>query len=183
MLASCLLLAASTASEPAVAAVFHSQKEALEQVFPDAEIRERTWVLSSEQVGQIEKLARSKLESQIVTLHSGWKGDELLGYAFIEVHTVRTKAEAFMVVIDPDGVVKSVMILAFHEPLDDLPTDRWYTQFGGKTLADGLRVGRDLHGVLGATLSTRAVSAGVRRALAIYRVLVQNAATAPQTAP
>jgi len=160
--------------------VFHSQQEALEVAFPDAEIREKTWVLSAEQVLAIQKLARSELESRIVTLHSGWKEGDLQGYAFIEVHNVRTKAEAFMVVIDPEGAVRTVMILAFHEPLDYLPTERWYSQFTGKTLQDGMRVGRDLHGVVGATLSTRAVSAGVRRALAIHRVLVQNAATNPE---
>ena len=170
------LLTLGLAADPAAAAVFYSQQEALEQVFPDAEIRERTWVLTAEQSARISQLARSELESSIVTLHSGWKQGELLGHAFIEVHKVRTKAEAFMVVIDPKGAVKTVMILAFHEPPDYLPTDRWYTQFAGKSLNDGMRVGRDIHGVVGATLSTRAVSRGVRRALAIHRVLVQNAA-------
>ena len=34
--------------------------------------------------------------------------------------------------------------------------------------------GRDIHGILGATLSARAVSASVRRVLAFYEVLVRN---------
>jgi len=173
----------SAAATPVLAAVSHTQKDALATVFPDCEIREQTWVLTSEQSDEIEQTAHSKLESRIVTLHSGWKDGELIGHAFIEIHNVRTKAEAFMVVIDPQGVVGTVMILAFHEPLDYLPTDRWYEQFAGKTLDDGMRVGRDIHGVAGATLSTRAVSDGVRRALAIHRVLVQNAAEPPTPAP
>jgi hypothetical protein len=183
LLAWCTVLVVTTLAPASIAAVFHSQREALEIAFPDAEIREQTWILSAEQTQRIEKLARSKLESEIVTLHSGWWEGKLLGHAFIEVHNVRTKAEAFMVVMDPAGTVKTVMLLAFHEPLDYMPTQRWYQQFGGKTLADGLRVGRDLHGVVGATLSTRAVSEGVRRALAIHRVLVQNGTTLPEAAP
>jgi hypothetical protein len=164
------------------AAVFHSQQEALELAFPGAELREKTWVLSAAQQAEIETLSRSQLESSIVTLHAGWMDGQLRGHAFIEVHNVRTKAEAFMVVIDPQGVVQTVMVLAFHEPLDYLPTDRWFEQFGGKTLDDGMRVGRDIHGVVGATLSTRAVSQGVRRALAIHRVLVQTPARAGEGA-
>ena len=158
------------------AEVFLSQQEALELAFPDCDqVRERTYVLTPAQAAEIERIARSSLESQILTLSSGWKQGKLVGHAFIEVHTVRTKAEAFMVVIDPGGAVMRVKILAFHEPLDYLPTERWFDQFAGKTLGDGMRVGRDIHGVLGATLSTRAVSQGVRRALAIHRVLVRDA--------
>jgi hypothetical protein len=64
--------------------------------------------------------------------------------------------------------------LAFHEPLDYLPTDRWYGQFSGKTKADRLRVGGDVHGVVGATLSAQAAARGVRRMLAYWEVLLQT---------
>jgi hypothetical protein len=79
-----------------------------------------------------------------------------------------------MVVLTPEGSVRSVRVLAFHEPLDYLPSAGWYDQFDDKSLASPLRVGSDIHGVVGATLSTRATTLGVRRALAFYRVLVQN---------
>jgi len=160
---------------PAGAKVFQSQQEALAQAFPDADRIDRVvHVLTSEQAEEIEKLARARLESRVVTLHVGRRGEVPLGYAWIDVHTVRTKPEAVMVVIDPEGGVRTVRILAFHEPLDYLPSDRWYEQFSGKADDDGLRIGRDIHGVVGATLSARAASDSVRRALALYRVLVAH---------
>ena len=79
-----------------------------------------------------------------------------------------------MVVLTPEGSVRSVRVLAFYEPLDYLPNDRWYAQFEGKSLAAPLRMGGDIHAVVGATLSSRAATQGVRRALAYYRVLVQH---------
>ncbi len=94
-----------------------------------------------------------------------------MGFAHIDVHTVRSKSEALMVVIGPDGVVQEVRVLAFHEPLDYLPALRWYTRLGGLTAADEIRVGRDIDAVSGATLSTAAASSSVRRALALYQVL------------
>ena len=100
------------------------------------------------------------------------------GFAHIDVHNVRTKPEAFMVVLTPEGVVRSVRILAFHEPLDYLPTDRWYGQFQGKQKGDTLRIGGDLHGVVGATLSARAAADGVRRMLAYYEILLKGEAPA-----
>ena len=140
-------------------------------------------MLRAPEVEQIERLTRTPLEKKILVVHTAYRGDEVLGYAQIDVHNVRTKAEAFMVVLDPHGEARSVRVLAFHEPLDYLPTERWYSQFEGKTRADALRVGGDVHGVGGATLSARAAADGVRRMLAYWEVLLRpNAAVArPET--
>ena len=54
------------------------------------------------------------------------------------------------------------------------PTSRWYRQFDNKSKEAQLRVGGDVHGVVGATLSARATTRGVRRALAFYEVLIQH---------
>jgi Na+-translocating ferredoxin:NAD+ oxidoreductase RnfG subunit len=55
-----------------------------------------------------------------------------------------------------------------------MPSDRWYGQFEQKTLAQPMRLGGDVHGIVGATLSARATTRGVRRALALYQVVLQN---------
>jgi Na+-translocating ferredoxin:NAD+ oxidoreductase RnfG subunit len=156
------------------AKVFYSQKGAVKLAFPDEQVdrvEKSISILSPEQLHRAEKLARSKLESKIVKFYIGWKDDRPTGYAFIDVHTVRTKAEAFMVVLDPNGVVRSLHVLAFHEPLEYLPVERWFEQFRGKDRDDSLRPGRDIHAVSGATLSTHAASDGVRRVLALFSIL------------
>jgi Na+-translocating ferredoxin:NAD+ oxidoreductase RnfG subunit len=170
-----VLAGAALLAVPVQAKVFHSQQEALELAFPDADrIESDTKVLSRAQVEAVEKSARSKLDSRIARFYAAWKGDEVVGYAFIDVHTVRTLPEAFMVVLEPDGSTRSVRVLAFHEPLDYLPTERWYEQFERKSLVDPLRLGRDIHGIAGATLSARAVTGSVRRVLALFRVVVKG---------
>jgi len=157
------------------AKVFHSRGEALELAFPQADrVEDETVLLDDEQHARIQKLAKSELESRIVRIHRGYRGDELLGYAFIDIHTVRTLPEAFLVVLTPQGTVRSLRLLAFHEPLDYMPTERWYQQFEGASRERALRVGRDVHGIVGATLSARATAAGVRRALALYEVLLKG---------
>lgn len=168
------------ASGPSHAKVFASQNQALAEAFPDAtRIDRSTRVLRAEEVQRIEALTRGDVESKIIVLHTAYKNDELLGHAHIDVHNVRTKPEAFMVVLAPSGVVRSVRVLAFHEPLDYLPTDRWYAQFEGKSKQDRLRVGHDVHGVVGATLSARAASDGVRRMLAYWEVLLKTSEDSP----
>lgn len=157
------------------AKVYHSRTEALALAFPDAErVETRTHVLTDEQRDEIQRLSGAALDSKLVKLYWGVKSGEVQGYAFIDVHTVRTLPEAFLVVLDRSGEVRSLRVLAFYEPLEYQPADRWYGQFERKTLREPLRLGDDIHGVVGATLSARATTQGVRRALALYQVLVEN---------
>jgi hypothetical protein len=170
-----LAMAALLPGGEAGAKVFYSRSEALEMAFPDAErVESRTYVLRDDELDRIQSLARCKMDSKLVRVYTGMRGDEVLGYALIDIHNVRTMPEAFIVVLAPGGEVRSLRLLAFHEPLDYKPADRWYGQFDRKSLAEPLRVGGDVHGIVGATLSARATTRGVRRALAVYEVLIEN---------
>lgn len=167
-------------ASPAFSKVFHSQQEALALAFPGADrIETDTNVLSKDQVSWVEEASRSKLDTRIAKFYVAWKDGAVQGYAFIDVHTVRTLPEAFLVVLDAEGSVRSLRVLAFHEPLDYMPTKRWYEQFDGKTLSDDMRLGHDVHGVVGATLSARAVTSSVRRVLALFHYVVQGEVPAP----
>ena len=157
------------------AKVFYTKSEALKLAFPEADrVDDKAILLGDEQAGRVEQLAKSRLESRLVTLYTGYRGSELLGYAVIDVHTVRTLPEAFLVVLTPEGAVRSLRLLAFHEPLEYMPSARWFQQFESKTIAAPLRLDGDVHGIVGATLSSRAATEGVRRALALYQVVVAH---------
>jgi hypothetical protein len=168
-------IALAVAPPPARAKVFYTRSEAVALAFPDADrVEDETILLEDDQLERVQALAKSELDSRIVRIYRGFRGDDLLGYAFIDVHTVRTLPEAFLVVLTPAGAVASLRVLAFHEPLEYKPTDRWYEQFENATLDRALRLGRDVHGIVGATLSASATTQGVRRALALYEVLVKS---------
>jgi len=170
-----VLLLAVFVAENAKAKVFYSQSEALELAFPNAEkVASNTFILDENQVERIESLAKSELDSKLVKIYTGMREGEVLGYALIDVHNVRTLPEAFMIVLSPAGAVRSLRVLAFHEPLEYKPTNRWYSQFDNRSIEAPLRVGGDIHGVVGATLSAHATTRGVRRALAYYEVLLQS---------
>ena len=168
-----ILLSAAALALPAAAGVYHSQQEALELAFPDAtRVEKKTHVLDDEQTQAVEDLARSKFESRLVSLYTGWNEGELLGYAIIDIHTIRTQPEAFMVVVDPAGTVRSLRVLAFYEPEDYLPSKRWLDQFRARALEPDLSLRGTVHSIAGATLSSRAVTRSVRRALALWAVLI-----------
>jgi len=157
------------------AKVFYSQSEALKLAFPDAEeVASNTFILDDAQVERIESLAKCELDTKLVKIYTGMREGRVLGHALIDIHNVRTMPEAFMIVLSPAGEVRSLRVLAFHEPLEYKPTNRWYSQFDNQSIGAPLRVGGDIHGVVGATLSAHATTRGVRRALAYYEVLLQS---------
>jgi Na+-translocating ferredoxin:NAD+ oxidoreductase RnfG subunit len=163
------------AAGAAQAKVFHSRSEALELAFPEADrVLDETILLDDEQLERVQKIARSDFESRIVRVYRGFREEKLLGYAFIDVFNVRTLSEALLVVLSPEGTVRALRVLAFHEPLEYLPTERWYEQFVDASLARTLRVGQDVHGVVGATLSAQATTRAVRRALAFFEVVLKG---------
>ena len=156
-----------------LAKVYYAKDEALRAAFPQADaIDKQTFVLTDDQKKQVEALARTRLDSKLVTIYSGKRGQGLVGYAMIDAHTVRTLPEAIMVVLSPEGRVTSTLVLAFYEPLEYLPPERWLRQFDGQTLAPDLRVGGRIDGIAGATLTARGVTEAVRKMLALYQVLI-----------
>jgi hypothetical protein len=79
--------------------------------------------------------------------------------------------EAFMVVINPDATVRFIEILSFAEPDEYLAPKKWLGQFGGKALDGELLLRRGLRNITGASITSDAVTRGVRRILAIHDTL------------
>jgi hypothetical protein len=159
---------------PAPAKVFHSREEMLALAFPDADkVDAHDYFLKPEQRTEIEQRARGALDSDILTVYTGRKGETVVGYAILDTRVVRTLPETLLVVLTPEGSIAATHLLAFYEPLEYVPGDRWLGQFRGRRLTDNLRVGDEIAAITGSTLSSRAVVSGVRRALAAYQVLIE----------
>ena len=168
---------------PSAGAVFHSRNEALALAFPNAErIERKTFALTEAQAAAVAAQSRGPLESRLVTFYVAVGSDGPTGYAVIDVHRVRSLNEALMVVLGKDGRVRSLRLLAFHEPPEYKTPERWLQQFEGRTTRDPLRVRGEIHGIAGATLSTRAVALAVRRSLALWEVLIAPARKNPRPA-
>jgi hypothetical protein len=159
----------------AEAKVFYSKEEALATAFPDSEtVETRTFFLTAEQQQRAAALATAPIESQLVSVYVGRKAGHVLGYAFIETNVVRTLPETFLIVVSPQGVVQRLFVLAFYEPEEYLPSNRWLRQFDDKPLTPALQLRRDIHGIAGSTLTSRAVTNGVRKTLALFQILIQE---------
>lgn len=170
-----VLVSRFLAPTPAIAKAFYSKEEALALAFPQAEkVDQRSFFLTDEQAQQVATLAAAPVESKLATFYVGQKNGTVVGYACIETHIVRTQPETFLIVLSPTGGIQKVFVLAFYEPEEYLPSERWLQQFDQQVLGPELQLRRHIHGIAGATLTARAVTSGVRRVLALFQVLLRE---------
>ncbi len=159
---------------PSFAEIFFSKNEAMELAFgKGAQVEQLSLFPDENQVAKIEQEAKVKLDSGLFTFYVGKDQGKILGYAAIETNTVRTKPETLMIVLTPDGELRKVVTLAFHEPPEYLPPDRWFEQLYKRPLAE-MDFNKGVDGISGATLSTRSALNSIRKVMTIYQVMVKN---------
>ncbi len=156
------------------AKIFFSKNEALELAFgKDVQVEQLSLFPDEQQAAKIQEIAKTKLESGLFTFYVGKEKDNVLGYAALETVTVRTKPETLMIVLTPEGELRNITTLAFHEPPEYQPPERWFEHLYKRPLAD-MDFNKGVDGISGATLSTRATVSSVRKVMAIYQVLVKE---------
>lgn len=166
-----LLAAGASAS----AEVLVTEKAALARAFPGQAVERRTVYLDAGQVAAVEREARSKLPSPVVSVFVARSGETVTGRAVLDTHLVRTMPESLLTVIDPDGRLRMALVLQFGEPPDYLPREGWLKTLEGRSLDDELWPGRGVRRVTGATLTVQALTEALRRSLAIDRLVLRSA--------
>jgi len=169
-----LLVAAGTLILDAIEAraeVYHSRESAIELAFPDADsVTTRTLTLSTADASDIASRAGVLIDSRLVRVYQAWSGGSISARGIINTHNVRSLPETLFVVVDPQHQVQAVHLLAFHEPVQYSATQKWFSQFEERGLDSDMAVRRGIAGIAGATMTSNAITAAVRRCLATLEV-------------
>ena len=154
--------------------IFYSKKEAMEIAFGEhARVEVLSLFLTDGQIEEIQRQAKVKIDSALFSFYVGKQGEKLLGYAAIETHTVRTRPETLLIILSPEGELRQIEVLAFHEPPEYQPSARWFEQLYSRPL-EALDFNRDVQGITGATLSSRSALDSARKVLAVFQVAVKK---------
>lgn len=148
-----------------------SRDEALAAVFPAAQIRQEQVFLTAAQQAQARTRSGVEVPSALVARYIATKDGRVIGRAYVDTHTVRTKKESLLVSLDENGALKRVDVTAFLEPVEYRPSEAWLGQYRNRQLNSDLGINRAIRPIAGATLTSRAANTAVRRILAIDEVL------------
>ena len=170
------LLLALAVTVPAVAETFLSLEEAPKAVFPEATEILRRDVKSGDnfQAKLRELIGRAKptiWEPFYITFTASRNG-ELLGYAVVCEEIGKHRPITFITAVNPAGEIIDVAVMMYREAYGgEVRYPAFTKQFRGKSLEDPLAPRRDLKIIGGATLSSRSMARGVRKALAVLRLV------------
>ena len=158
------------------AQIYLPLEKAPQVVLPDADSWERRDVtLTTQQVAQAKKYAepaKPTLWEQKVTTFVGRKAGKVIGYAMIAEEIGKHRPITFIVAADPDGNVMDTAIMTYREPIGgEVRQKRFLAQFSGKNLHNPIMQHKDIRNISGATLSVQALSRGVRKTLALLKVI------------
>jgi hypothetical protein len=167
-----VLLRASAAGD--VRAQGISRDEALAAVFPGATVTAEQIFLTPMQQQDVLRRAAAGVTSPLVARYVASRDGRIVGRAYVDTHTVRTKKESLLISLDADGRVRRVDVTAFLEPREYQAPGPWLRQYQDLALSDDLQVNRAVRPIAGATLTARVTNAAVRRVLAIDAVLRES---------
>lgn len=166
------LLPAVAVTSPVFAVDYLTTEEAQRILFPDAErFVDRRVTLTGDQKAEIKKISgmRQRWDEQEV-----WRAErdgKLIGWFIVDNVIGKHEFITYGAAISPEGSVLGIEILSYRETHGGAVRDaEWRDRFKGKTLADPFKLDQDIPNLSGATLSSRNVTDGVKRLLALQQV-------------
>jgi len=139
----------------------------------NATIIKKNILLSNTKYKNIQKNAKTKLDTKIYRIFTAKKDDKILGYGVLVSRKVRSKNGVVLYFIKNNNLL-GIEVIAFNEALEYLTTDRWNSQFEDINTSKMLRLNRDIPSITGATMSARSVVEGSRIAFSVYNELVKG---------
>ena len=137
-------------------------------------IKKKNIILSKSKAKLVQKKAKTKLKSKVFKYFIATIDRKVVGYGILVSRKVRSKNAVTMYLIDADGIMKGIEVIAFNEPLEFMASDRWMSQFKNIPKEKKLKIGKDIPTISGATLTARSIVDGSRIASAFYEVVLQK---------
>jgi thiamine biosynthesis lipoprotein len=159
--------AVAASAVPASAEVYLSESQALGVILGDkAIVRREQKILDEALRKKLENTSNLRFPEGGYTFFISTQDGKPSKYAIVLNEIGKSEPITFMVGMTPEGKVTEVVIMEFRENRGwEVKEKRFLNQFRGKTARSAIRVDEDIINYAGATLSSKAVARGVKRAL------------------
>jgi Na+-translocating ferredoxin:NAD+ oxidoreductase RnfG subunit len=157
-----------------------SVQQAQQQLFPQATIfLDSAITLTDAQLDEIKNISGLRQRQKVQKAWRAEQNGKLLGWFMLDEVIGKHDFITYGTAISIEGNVLGVEILSYRETHGgQVRQPQWRSHFVGKSFQDGLKLGKDIPNISGATLSCRNVTDGVKRLLAIHHI-----ALIPPTSP
>jgi hypothetical protein len=116
-------------------------------------------------------LLKSPVSEKEVIFERILSKEGLAGYIYRGREMGKVQLMDFAVSLDAQGKVIRVVLTAYRESVGgEVKSKRFMQQFQGKASNNSLQLNHDIDGISGATLSSRAITLGVRKAVCFWKL-------------
>ena len=156
--------------------VYFTPRQVLGEFFPHADaVRFERFAPSAPQRERLSRRLGYALGRDSYVFYVASTRGHVDGYALIDEELGQHEPITFAVQLSPDGAVERTEILVYRETRgEEVHCRRFLAQMRGKTVAQPVQAGVDIDTVSGATISSRSLAIGVRRALVLFDELVAH---------
>jgi Na+-translocating ferredoxin:NAD+ oxidoreductase RnfG subunit len=169
-------LLSGVASRPARAdQVYFSARDLLADFFRSSQnVTYKKVQLDGAEVQRLQQRLGYAPSKSSYTFYVATSGAHVDGYAFIDEEKGEHLPITFAVKLSPQGKVMRQEIVVYRESRgDEVRDERFRAQFVGKSASDAIDTEQDIQAVSGATISSRAMAVGVKRACVLFDELVK----------
>ncbi len=145
-------------------------RSVLKEFFPNSDkVTYEVFTPTRSQRAVLRKRLGYKLARKRYIFYVAKTGDDVDGYAFIDDEMGQHLPITFGVKLSRDGVVLRQEVMTYREQRGgEIRDKRFRKQFVGKTVDVPISASDDIDCVSGATISSRAIAVGVRRAVVLF---------------
>lgn len=168
------LLPLTMVTSVAYATDYYNVEQAQKVLFPTADKFVASPIeLTDDQKEQIETIAKVRQRKKDLQVWRAEAKGKLLGYFIVDEVIGKHEFITYCAGISPEGKVVAMEIMSYRETKGGQVKDEsWRKHFIGKSLNDPFKLDVDIPNISGATLSCRNLTDGVKRLLAIHKVVL-----------
>ena len=144
-----------------VEALIIMPEKAMQTEFNSATISKKSMILTKKEHLAVQKEAKTAMKSKLFRVY--FAKDK--GIGILLTQRVRSKSCAVLYMMDTNGVVQNIEIIAFNEPKEYMPSGQWL---------DELKTNPNINSITGATLSASALMRASKLASAIWKVKLRK---------
>ena len=151
---------------------FYTEEGSRRELFPGYQsVEADTLRLDDSTASKAKALLKGPLGDKEAVFEKVLFKDSVAGFIYRAQEMGKVELMDFAVALDRDGKVLRVLLTAYRESIGgEVKSKRFMGQFTGKKWGSALQLNRDIDGITGATMSSRAITIGVRKAVCFWKL-------------
>ena len=156
--------------------IFNNCEKAIKLTYPNLDsIKHDIWKVPNEVKNEIEIKSHQRFFKPNLHIWEIYNDSTMIGIAILDNVIGKSMPISFLVLFDNSGKILYTEIIKYREPHGgEISSRRWLNQFINKIDSSSFKVGTEIDGISGATISVNSVSKGIKKLALLIPYLYLN---------